>query len=177
MSPIIIIIFSICTIIIVWFTWWVSLRQRRYHGIFRFFAFESILVLLLLNYPVWFNNPLSLHQIISWVLLILSILVAVIGFRTLYSKGKPTDQMENTTVLITTGIYKYIRHPMYLSLMLAGFGILAKDCGYLQWIIAATNFIALILTARLEEKEMLVKFGDDYKAYMKKTKMFIPFIF
>jgi protein-S-isoprenylcysteine O-methyltransferase Ste14 len=177
MSTIIIIIFAICTIIIVWFTWWISLRQRRYHGIFRFFAFESILVLSLLNYPVWFKDPFSLHQIISWVLLILSILVAAIGFQTLYSKGNPTDQMENTSKLITTGVYKYIRHPMYLSLMLVGFGVLVKDCGYLQCFFAIINFIALILTARVEEKEMIIKFGEDYRIYMKKTKMFIPFVF
>jgi protein-S-isoprenylcysteine O-methyltransferase Ste14 len=85
--------------------------------------------------------------------------------------------MENTTTLITTGVYKYIRHPMYLSLMLIGFGVLAKDCGYQQWLLAIINFIALILTARVEEKEMLLKFGDDYRKYMTKTKMFIPFVF
>jgi protein-S-isoprenylcysteine O-methyltransferase Ste14 len=173
----IIIIFAICSIIIIWFSWWVSLRQRRYHGIFRFFAFESILILILLNYPVWFKDPFSLRQIISWILLILSISVAAIGFCTFFSVGKPKDQMEDTSRLIETGLYGYIRHPMYLSLMLAGFGILAKDCGYLQWLFAVINFIALIFTARVEEREMLIKFGDDYKEYMKRTKMFIPFIF
>ncbi len=177
MNLIAIIILVTGTITLIWFTWWVSLKGKRFHGIFRFFAFESILVLILLNYPIWFKDPFSLHQIISWILLILSILVAAVGFQTLYSKGKPTDQMENTSVLITTGVYKYIRHPMYLSLMLVGFGVMAKDCGYLQWIIAAINFIALILTARVEEKEMLAKFSDNYETYMKKTKMFIPFIF
>jgi protein-S-isoprenylcysteine O-methyltransferase Ste14 len=177
MNTIIIIIFAICTITIVWFSWWVSLRQRRYHGIFRFFAFESILVLILLNCPVWFKDPFSLHQIISWILLILSILVAVIGFQTFYSRGKPKDQMEDTSRLITNGLYKYIRHPMYLSLILVGFGVLAKDCGYLQWLFAVINFVAIILTAKAEEKEMMVKFGDDYREYMKRTKMFIPFVF
>ena len=66
---------------------------------------------------------------------------------------------------------------MYLSLILIGFGILAKDCGYLQWLFAIINFIALILTARVEEKEMMLKFGDDYRKYMTKTKMFIPYVF
>jgi protein-S-isoprenylcysteine O-methyltransferase Ste14 len=177
MNLIAIIILVIGTITLIWFTWWVSLKGKRFHGIFRFFAFESILILLLLNYPVWFKDPFSLHQIISWVLLILSILVAAIGFQTLYSKGKPTDQMENTSKLITTGVYKYIRHPMYLSLILVGFGVLAKDCGYLQCFFAIINFIALIFTARVEEKEMIIKFGEDYRIYMKKTKMFIPFVF
>lgn len=85
--------------------------------------------------------------------------------------------MEDTSSLITTGLFKYIRHPLYLSLILMGFGILAKNTGIIQWILALINFGAIILTAKVEEKEMMLKFGDDYKKYMEKTKMFIPYIF
>jgi protein-S-isoprenylcysteine O-methyltransferase Ste14 len=177
MNTAIIIILIFCTIAIAWFTWWMSLRGKRYHGISRFFAFESILILVLLNYPVWFKDPFSLHQVISWILLISSIIVALAGIRIFVIEGKPKDQIEDTSRLITTGLYKYIRHPMYLSLMLAGFGILAKDYGYIQLIFALINFIALILTARIEEREMILKFGDDYIKYMISTKMFIPYVF
>ena len=134
------------------------------------------MILILLNYPVWFKNPFSIQQIISWILLLLSIIVAASGFYTFYSKGKPRDRMEDTTSIITTGLFRYIRHPLYLSLILGGFGILAKNGGYVQWTLALINLIALIITAKVEEKEMIKKFGDDYTDYMRKTKMFIPFI-
>ena len=176
MSTSIIIIFIFCTIAIAWFTWWMSLRGKRYHGIARFFAFESILVLILLNYPVWFKDPFSLHQVISWILLILSIIVALAGIRIFIIEGKPKDQVEDTSRLITNGLYKYIRHPMYLSLILAGFGVYFKDPGFPQWLFALINLIALIITARIEEKEMVIKFGNEYREYMKNTKMFIPYI-
>jgi protein-S-isoprenylcysteine O-methyltransferase Ste14 len=153
-----------------------SLRGKRYHGIARFFAFESILVLILLNYPVWFKDPFSLHQVISWILLILSIIVALAGIRIFIIEGKPKDQVEDTSRLITNGLYKYIRHPMYLSLILAGFGVYFKDPGFPQWLFALINLIALIITARIEEKEMVIKFGNEYREYMKNTKMFIPYI-
>lgn len=84
--------------------------------------------------------------------------------------------MEDTTSLIVTGLFKYIRHPLYLSLILGGFGVLAKNDGYIQWILALINLISMIITAKVEEKEMIRKFGDEYLVYMKKTKMFIPFI-
>jgi protein-S-isoprenylcysteine O-methyltransferase Ste14 len=177
MKPVIIIILLTFTIVLAWLTWWISLRGKRYHGIFRFISFECILILVLYNYPVWFNDPFSLHQIISWILLLLSLVVAASGFYTFYSKGKPRDRMEETTTLITTGLFKYIRHPLYLSLILGGFGILAKDYGYIQWILTILNFTALIITARVEEKEMKIKFGHEYSEYINKTKMFIPYIF
>ena len=84
--------------------------------------------------------------------------------------------MEETVNLVTTGIYKYIRHPLYLSLIAGGFGAMMKDPGTFQIILGCINFISLFITARVEEKEMITKFMNEYEAYMKKTRMFIPFI-
>ena len=176
MNTVEIIIVVLFTLVNVWFNWWVSLKDRRFHGIFRFVSFECIFLLVLLNYPVWFKNPFSSLQIISWSLMILALLVAAWGFIILYSRGKPEDQMEKTTQLITTSIYKYIRHPMYLSLVLLGFGIMMKDPRLLQIILALVNFITMYFTARVEEKEMITRFGPPYSEYMHKTKMFFPFI-
>jgi len=176
MNTVEIIIVVLFTLVNVWFNWWVSLKDRRFHGIFRFVSFECIFLLVLLNYPVWFKNPFSSLQIISWSLMILALLVAAWGFIILYSRGKPEDQMEKTTQLITTSIYKYIRHPLYLSLVLLGFGIMMKDPRLLQIILALVNFIAMYFTARIEEKEMIARFGPPYSEYIHKTKMFFPFI-
>ena len=52
-----------------------------------------------------------------------------------------------------------------------------KDTGNLQLIIGAINLVAVYLTSRIEEKEMLSRFGDSYRQYMGETKMFIPKIF
>jgi len=84
--------------------------------------------------------------------------------------------MENTTNLINTGLYKYIRHPLYLSLMLLGFGALLKNIDILKISLSVINIIALICTVKVEENEMINRFGNEYIEYMKKTKMFIPFI-
>ncbi|MCK4854394.1 MAG: isoprenylcysteine carboxylmethyltransferase family protein, partial [Bacteroidales bacterium] len=89
---------------------------------------------------------------------------------------KPADGMEETTALITSGLYKYKRHPLYLSLILGGFGVMMKDLNRLSLILALVNLLALYLTARVEEKEMIKRFGQDYVVYMNGTKMFIPFM-
>ena len=161
----------------VWFNWWISVREKRYHGIFRFICFECIIILVLFNYPLWFIDVLSPRQLVSWLLLALSVIVAGVGFALFYSRGKPEDRMEKTTELITSGIYRYIRHPLYLSLILAGFGAMMKDPGWLQIILSLLNLVALVITARVEEKEMISKFGLAYREYMKKSKMFFPYVF
>jgi protein-S-isoprenylcysteine O-methyltransferase Ste14 len=164
------------TIFIILFSWFLSIRYKRYHGIARFFAFESVFILVMLNYKVWFVDPLSPAQLISWILLCLSIYVVVTGFLLLKRKGKPDSNFENTSLLVKSGIYGYIRHPLYLSIFLLGTGIVLKDPAPIQILIGTINLVAVYITARIEEQEMISKFGDDYRIYMKETKMFIPYI-
>jgi len=171
-----VIVIFVFTLINIFFNWWISLRAKRLHGLFRFFAFECIFIIIVMNSSVWFKEPFSPPQIISWFLLVISIYSASTGFYLFYKLGKPEDQMEETVNLVTIGIYKYIRHPLYLSLITGGFGAMMKDPGTIQIILGCINFIALYVTARVEEKEMIAKFGNEYEAYMKKSRMFIPFI-
>jgi protein-S-isoprenylcysteine O-methyltransferase Ste14 len=165
------------TVLIILFSWFLSIRYRRFHGIARFFAFESILILFLLNYRYWFQNPFCLRQLISWVLLLLSIYVVIDGYFTLTRNGKPDRNFENTSVLVKSGIYKYIRHPLYLSVFLLGTGIMLKETDTIRIILGLVNMIAVYITSRIEEAEMLAKFGDSYRQYMSESRMFIPFVF
>lgn len=171
------IVLSAGTVLIIIFSWYFSIREKRYHGFARFFSFQSIFILLLLNLHIWFRDPFSLHQILSWIFLIASIFPGIAGFVTLWRKGEPVDNhLERTSVLVKTGVYRFIRHPLYCSLLLLGTGIMFKDPGTIQVILGIINLIAIRLTARTEEKEMLSKFGMEYRQYMGQTKMFIPFI-
>jgi protein-S-isoprenylcysteine O-methyltransferase Ste14 len=164
------------TIIIILFSWFYSIKHGRYHGIPRFFSFESIFILLLMNLKIWFHNPFSFFQIISWILLILSAYIGIAGFLLLRKVGKPDSNFENTSVLVKSGLYKYIRHPLYCSLLLLGTGVMLKDPGVIQLILGTINVVAVFFTGRVEEKEMISKFGEPYVDYMKETKMFIPHI-
>jgi len=165
------------TVLIALFSLFSSIRDRLYHGLVRFFSFESILVLILLNAKHWFERPFSVLQVVSWALLAASAFLAVHGFILLHRLGKPEHGIEMTTRLVTLGAYRFIRHPLYGSLALLGTGTFLKHVDWLTAALAAANILAAYFTARIEEKEMLAKFGAEYAAYMARTKMFIPFIF
>ena len=164
------------TLIIILFSWFLSIKYKRYHGIARFFAFESVFLLLLLNIRIWFVNPFSVQQIASWILTFFSIYVVLTGYLLLKKKGKSTINFENTSVLVKSGIYGYIRHPLYLSIFLLGTGIMLKDPAPFQIVLGIINLVAVYITARIEENEMIAKFGNEYRSYMTDTKMFIPYI-
>jgi protein-S-isoprenylcysteine O-methyltransferase Ste14 len=164
------------TILIILFSWFLSIKHKRYHGIPRFFAFESIYLLVLLNMRIWFHDPFSLQQVISWILLIMSAYSGLAGFFVLKNRGKSGRNFEDTTILVKSGVYRFIRHPLYLSLFLFGTGVMMKDLKITALILGALNLLAVYITSRIEETEMIERFGEPYREYMKETRMFIPFI-
>ncbi|MCX6225371.1 MAG: isoprenylcysteine carboxylmethyltransferase family protein [Bacteroidia bacterium] len=161
-----------------------SLSSIRNHGFFRFFAWEMMLWLLISNIRFWFKDPLSVHQVISWILLLVSIYPVVDGLYRFKVAGRINRErkdptlfgFEHTTNLITTGVYRYIRHPMYASLLYLTWGIAYKNpTGVIMFYAAAATFL-LYLTVRVEELENLTWFGEEYREYMKRTKRFVPWI-
>jgi protein-S-isoprenylcysteine O-methyltransferase Ste14 len=91
-------------------------------------------------------------------------------------EGNTLFQFEKTTELIETGIYKYIRHPLYSSLIFLTWGIFFKNTTLELFIVSLISNVFLYLTAITEEKENITYFGEKYKDYMKRSKMFVPFI-
>lgn len=156
---------------------WRSLSKPRSHGFYRFFAFETLLVMALANSGRWFYDPFSLHQIISWLCLVSSALLALHGLYLLKKSGRPQETFEDTTVLVQAGAYRFIRHPMYASLLLLGVGIFMKDFSLLNSALLLGLLAFLTMAGRMEEQENLQRFGPAYSEYLSKTKMFIPFIY
>jgi protein-S-isoprenylcysteine O-methyltransferase Ste14 len=162
-----------------------SLLKPRSHGFWRFFAWESILILMAINLEAWFVDPWSWHQIIAWILLFCAFVPLFFGVRTLTLRGKPTTNrdgepqlmaFEKTTSLVTTGIYRYIRHPLYSSLLLLAWGTFFKLPSLMAGALLLAASVCLYLTARADEAECLRYFGESYQEYMKKTKRFIPYV-
>ncbi len=155
---------------------WRPLRNPRQYGFYRFFAMLAILFLIVLNGPDWFLDPLSPPQIVSWLLLIASALLAAHGFYLLRSVGHPEGPIENTTTVVRVGAYHYIRHPLYTSLLLLAAGAVLKTHSLIGAILTFAIAVCLVATARVEEQENLTRFGSPYAEYMTTTRMFVPWL-
>ena len=178
-------LFILLSIVLIAFSW-KSLHDIHAHGFYRFFAFEGILILLLINIPFWNEEKLlSPLRITSSTFLFLSLLFVYLGFRLLKKWGGSKNRemfpsnfkFENTITLVTNGIYRYIRHPMYSSLLLLAWGIFFRHISIEGLLLVLTTSIFIITAAKKEELENIVFFGSSYEDYMKKTKMFIPYLF
>ena len=161
-----------------------SLFEPYSHGFTRFLCWECIIVLFVFNYIKWFSEPFSFRQIISWLVLFVSLWFVTESALRIRKARKPgvvrVDEklfrFEKTTELVASGIYGYIRHPMYSSLLFLTWGIWLKQPLWYLFPMALLASWLLWLTARRDEKECLAYFGEKYSEYMKGTKRFIPFI-
>ncbi|HQV94907.1 MAG TPA: isoprenylcysteine carboxylmethyltransferase family protein [Anaerolineales bacterium] len=131
--------------------------------------------------PAWMAwSKIGLTESIRWLGVGTGIL-CIFGIYWLFSSiGSgitPTSATRKEHKLATNGIYKYIRHPLYTigSSFIISFGMMADN-----WFIALFGVLAFILMAiraPKEEANLIEKFGDEYREYMKRTGRFLPRLF
>lgn len=85
-------------------------------------------------------------------------------------------QIKKDHELVTSGVYNFIRHPIYAGMFLSMLGAELVAGSYLFFVFLVLLPIPAYLQAKKEEKLLTGHFGEAYKAYMKKTKMFLPYI-
>ncbi len=161
-----------------------TLFNPKSHGFYRFFGWECILWLFASNYNIWFENPFSINQIFSWIFLVIGAYLVIAGTIFLKKIGEPAMtrdekslfEFEKTTKLVDCGIFKYIRHPLYSSLIFLTWGIFLKNPSIFLFAISCLSTVFLYTTAICDEKECIRYFGKQYREYMKRTKKFVPFL-
>lgn len=131
--------------------------------------------------PNWMNwSKIGLPESIRWLGVGIGVL-CTFGIYWLFSSiGSgitPTSATRKEHKLVTRGIYRWIRHPLYTigSSFIVSFGMMADN-----WFITAFGILAFILMASRtpkEEANLIEKFGDEYREYMKRTGRYLPRLF
>ncbi|MCB0102019.1 MAG: isoprenylcysteine carboxylmethyltransferase family protein [Anaerolineales bacterium] len=128
--------------------------------------------------PAWMNwSKIGLPEWTRWLGAGVGIF-CVMGIYWLFSSIQtgitPVSATRKNHKLATHGIYKYIRHPLYTigSSFFISIGVMADN-----WLIIGLGIFAFLLMAirtPKEEENLIAKFGDEYREYMKQTGKFLP---
>ena len=105
------------------------------------------------------------------------IIIGLIAINT-HEKGNFNirPDIKESCTLVTHGIYAYIRHPMYLSVLTMMFGVLLIYWSFYELVLYAL-LVAVMLTKLLYEESLWQCHSAEYEAYKQDTKRLIPFIF
>jgi protein-S-isoprenylcysteine O-methyltransferase Ste14 len=144
-----------------------------------------VLILLALRLPVFrqaMRNALSYAAGSSVLVGVVGVVLSALGIglaiwaRTYLGRnwGMPMSRKENPE-LVTSGPYAYVRHPIYTGMLIAMLGSAIGVTPF--WSIPLVLFgLYFVYSARKEEKLMMEQFPEQYAAYMRRTKMLMPFI-
>ncbi len=111
-----------------------------------------------------------------WVFILTSAIVTVWTFmHNRLGNFNIVPDIKEDAKLITTGPYRYIRHPMYSSLFFGMLGIVCYFSHWMNWLLLGLLVVVLYLKASKEER-LWSAYHEGYSAYRKKSKYFIPFI-
>ena len=144
-----------------WKTTWKDLVFSSVGGIL--FIGQIVLCFLFYN---WVGLNVLLY--LGWIILAVAIVLgwrARVAFET---KGgaQEGESWLRTLVVVDSGVYAVVRHPMYLSFMLLVLALMLISQHWLSIILGIPVMVFLYLGMRVEEQSSIKKFGDDYIRYM-----------
>lgn len=115
----------------------------------------------------------GLAAVIGSILFAIGAILGLLGVKHLGRNRTPYPQPLADAALVTTGVYAWVRHPLYASLIYAGFGWALLWSSYPALIIAAIDLCFFTAKAQAEERHLRAKFPA-YADYATRVKRFIP---
>lgn len=171
------------------FTGWVKDVLGRNYSFYRLayniISFASFIPLLYYTKLVDSQLVIDVNLIVQVILLSLSTFILIwsfftfdplefIGLRQVIRFYTGQDAADDRQVLVSTGLYGIVRHPMYSGTLLFIWGL---DSTLAEVIMKIILSIYLFVGAILEERKLIQEFGQSYVEYQKKVPMLIPFPF
>ena len=129
--------------------------------------YSPLLLIILVGPLTAFYNVLKLptHQLAT---VVLGIIIFLIG-AFVYFKWEIFWHKNYKGQLVTDGIFKYMRHPHYTSLLIVGFGLALFFYSLIALAIATIAIPIIILSIMDEEKLLIKQYGGEYKKFMKEV--------
>ncbi len=159
--------------------------SRREEGIFIMIGLRLCGLLAWIALTAYLINPawmawstITLPAWLRWIGAFLGLFaVPPLLFWTFRSLGKNlTDTVVTRRhhAMVTHGPYRWVRHPFYDVVFLWGLSLSLLTANRLMALLGFSAVAMLIVRTRIEEKKLIDRFGDEYRAYMERTGKFFP---
>ncbi len=158
--------------------------DRREEGLFILLTLRPIAAVGILGViafaisPAWMTwSALPLPAAVRWVgvgIGVLGGLLFIFSFRALGKNITDTVVTRAQHTLVTSGPYRYVRHPFYVACALA---VIANTLVTANWVIGLSGLLTMTLLVKrttIEERNLCIRFGAAYEDYMATTGRFIP---
>lgn len=150
------------------------IRANKLHA-WAFVAVQVALLGLLVFMPADFGPSVSRFGLVGTTFEWVGFLGIVFSAITIRSSLTVVPLPKEQGKLGTSGLYRYVRHPMYTSVLLLSLGIALLSGSVIKYALAACLCALFYFKSQYEERFLRQKYPD-YAQYAKRTPRFIPFI-
>jgi protein-S-isoprenylcysteine O-methyltransferase Ste14 len=166
--------------------WLIPMIRHRKERIPHYNCGSTFILLLATNFGIYLGLGLSNLTNVFWpesyfyfgiALMVTGLLIRTVAIMTLGRFFSPFLRIVSGHSLVRKGLYRYIRHPSYTGAILSFIGIgfcFRSPVGII--IVAIVTLAIYWWRSSLEERMLIGKFGNEYRNYMKKSWMMIPFL-
>jgi len=141
------------------------------------FIYIAAQFLLFAIYFIDYTQPLySINYLVSivlWILVFIGAIIIILGIVNLNDNLTIFPKPKNDSDLISHGIYKYVRHPIYTGILLVMISYGLQTGSPIKWLVTCVLAIIFYFKSSLEEKYLLTR-HEVYSTYQKKTGRFLP---
>ena len=127
------------------------------------------------RWMVWAAMAIPLW--IRWVGVLLLVVGGAIVIRALHDLGENltiSPSTKDDQQLVTTGAYSWVRHPLYSAVFVESVGVCVVTANWFVSVCAGAFCSLLMYRTRLEEEDLVARFGDAYGAYRRRVGRFLP---
>jgi protein-S-isoprenylcysteine O-methyltransferase Ste14 len=158
--------------------------DRRQEGLFILVTLRPMGLAFWLGLIAWMINPgwlawasVSLPIWMRWTgvgVIAIACALLIWTFRCLGTNLTDTVVTRRTHTLVLHGPYRWIRHPFYDSAALFAMAISLIAANWFLLLTGVLVFCLLLIRTRVEEENLVARFGDSYRRYMAQTGRFLP---
>lgn len=158
--------------------------DRWQEGVFILFGLRLTALVMFTAGIAWMIDPqllawsaLPIPVGLRWLGIVVAACAGVLWVWTVHTLGK---NLTDTVVtrkdhsLVTSGPYRWVRHPFYTACFIGLLGGSAAMANWLFLVLGGMGAGFLVARTRVEEEKLVARFGDDYRDYMRRTGRFFP---
>jgi protein-S-isoprenylcysteine O-methyltransferase Ste14 len=112
--------------------------------------------------------------VLGWALLVIAGLILLSAFLSLRPAFTVMPEPRSDAPLVTSGIYGYVRHPMYSAVNAAAIGLALLRWTPLAGVVALLMVAVLAIKARYEDRLLRERWSDEAVAYQRTTGALLP---
>lgn len=128
--------------------------------------------------PQWMAwSKIDLPEWVRWVgvgMGVISVVLIYWVFSNLGNNVSPTVVTRKNHTLVTSGPYRWVRHPLYTTGFLSYIGFVLLSENAFIALLAVIGMVFLRIRLPKEEARLIERFGEEYRAYMRRTGTFLP---